>query len=183
MQISIKKPGNQWLVRKERRNLSLNLEEEVKVFKRLGITQLEFAIILIAFVVVAAIIAFTVLSTGEFLVDQARPTPDPAIQSCFSGWDGKTMFVQYRSRDGWRTIPIDPKTAKEAVCKWDLQGARKEFGEAKNKNAFPDNRLCRKAYPLQAFAIFSSFLYRCVSVLMRLVGYSRSKPKRPKGKN
>jgi len=37
-----------------------------------GITALETAIILIAFVVVAAIFAFTVLSTGTFLTERSK---------------------------------------------------------------------------------------------------------------
>ena len=42
--------------------------------KQRGITGLETAIILIAFVVVASVFAFTVLSTGVFWTDRARET-------------------------------------------------------------------------------------------------------------
>ncbi|MFN8596529.1 MAG: archaellin/type IV pilin N-terminal domain-containing protein [Anaerolineae bacterium] len=37
-----------------------------------GVTALETAIILIAFVVVAAVFAFTILSTGNFLTERSK---------------------------------------------------------------------------------------------------------------
>ena len=40
-----------------------------------GITGLETAIVLIAFVVVAAVFAFTVLTTGLFTSEKAKETP------------------------------------------------------------------------------------------------------------
>lgn len=81
-----------------------------------GISKLETAIILIAFVVVASIFAFTILSIGSLLTDQVRPAPDPTVQACFSGWNGGQIYVRYPSSDGSRTVPIDPQTAAAAVC-------------------------------------------------------------------
>ena len=45
-----------------------------------GITALETAIILIAFVVVAAIFAFTVLSTGTFLTEKSKEASYAGLQ-------------------------------------------------------------------------------------------------------
>ena len=45
-----------------------------------GVTALETAIILIAFVVVAAIFAFTVLSTGTFLTERSKEATYAALQ-------------------------------------------------------------------------------------------------------
>ena len=49
-----------------------------------GITALETAIILIAFVVVAAIFAFTVLTTGTFLTEQSKQAAYAGLQQVSS---------------------------------------------------------------------------------------------------
>jgi flagellin FlaB len=56
--------------------LTLSVEENLKNMrtKQRGITGLETAIILIAFVVVASVFAFTVLSTGVFSSERAKET-------------------------------------------------------------------------------------------------------------
>ena len=74
-----------------------------------GITGLETAIILIAFIVVAAVFAFTVMTTGLFSTEKAKTTAQAGIAEASStfapkgavvaesngGWAGPPAFVQW----------------------------------------------------------------------------------------
>src|SRR5512143_672227 len=58
-----------------------------------GITALETAIILIAFVVVAAIFAFTVLSTGTFLTEKSKEAAYGGLQEVRGSLELKGSMV------------------------------------------------------------------------------------------
>ncbi len=58
-----------------------------------GITALETAIILIAFVVVAAIFAFTVLSTGTFLTERSKEAAYAGLQEVRGSVELKSSIV------------------------------------------------------------------------------------------
>ena len=58
-----------------------------------GITALETAIILIAFVVVAAIFAFTVLTTGTFLTERSKEAAYAGLQEVSSSMELKGSVV------------------------------------------------------------------------------------------
>ena len=58
-----------------------------------GITALETAIILIAFVVVAAIFAFTVLTTGTFLTERSKEAAYASLEEVSSSMELKGSVV------------------------------------------------------------------------------------------
>ena len=62
----------------------MNAELNRLIKEERGITALETAIILIAFVVVAAIFAFTVLTTGTFLTEQSKQAAYAGLQEVSS---------------------------------------------------------------------------------------------------
>ena len=62
----------------------MNSELNRLIKEERGITALETAIILIAFVVVAAIFAFTVLTTGTFLTEQSKQAAYAGLQEVSS---------------------------------------------------------------------------------------------------
>ena len=62
-----------------------------------GITALETAIILIAFVVVAAIFAFTVLSTGTFLTEKSKEASYAGLQEVRGSMELKGGIVLSRT--------------------------------------------------------------------------------------
>jgi flagellin FlaB len=64
-----------------------------------GITALETAIILIAFVVVAAIFAFTVLSTGTFLTERSKEAAYSGLQEVRGSMELKGSVVLENSGD------------------------------------------------------------------------------------
>jgi flagellin FlaB len=64
-----------------------------------GITALETAIILIAFVVVAAIFAFTVLSTGTFLTERSKEAAYAGLQEVRGSMELKGSLVLENSGD------------------------------------------------------------------------------------
>jgi flagellin FlaB len=64
-----------------------------------GITALETAIILIAFVVVAAIFAFTVLSTGTFLTERSKEAAYSGLQEVRGSMELKGGVVLENSGD------------------------------------------------------------------------------------
>jgi flagellin FlaB len=64
-----------------------------------GITALETAIILIAFVVVAAIFAFTVLSTGTFLTERSKEAAYAGLQEVRGSMELKGSVVLENSGD------------------------------------------------------------------------------------
>ena len=78
-----------------------------------GITALETAIILIAFVVVAAVFAFTVLSAGTFLTERSEEAAYAGLEEVRGSVERKGDVVAYES-DATYT---DPYTDAEAVGK------------------------------------------------------------------
>ncbi|NQW16396.1 MAG: hypothetical protein HQ478_02815 [Chloroflexi bacterium] len=62
-----------------------------------GITGLETAIILIAFVVVASVFAFTVLSTGIFASERSKETVYAGIQEAQSSIEPRGSIVAYKA--------------------------------------------------------------------------------------
>ena len=70
-----------------------------------GITGLETAIILIAFVVVASVFAFTVLSTGIFASERSKETVFAGLQEARSSLEPRGATVAYKAdRGGTDTI-------------------------------------------------------------------------------
>ena len=70
-----------------------------------GITGLETAIILIAFVVVASVFAFTVLTTGMFASERSKETVYAGIQETKSTLEPRGATVAYKAnRGGTNTI-------------------------------------------------------------------------------
>jgi flagellin FlaB len=65
-----------------------------------GITGLETAIILIAFVVVAAVFAFTVLSTGVFSTERAKETVYSGLEAARSSIEPRGSLIAYRASLG-----------------------------------------------------------------------------------
>jgi flagellin FlaB len=67
-----------------------------KLFKdESGITALETAIILIAFVVVAAIFAFTILSTGTFLTERSKEAAYAGLQEVRGSVEQRGSLIAY----------------------------------------------------------------------------------------
>ena len=64
-----------------------------------GVTALETAIILIAFVVVAAIFAFTILSTGTFLTERSKEAAYAGLQEVRGSMELKGSMVLENSGD------------------------------------------------------------------------------------
>lgn len=71
-----------------------------------GITGLETAIILIAFVVVASVFAFTVLSTGVFSAERSKETIYAGLQEARSSIEPRGSFIAFRGANGSST-PVD----------------------------------------------------------------------------
>ena len=67
---------------------------------RRGITGLETAIILIAFVVVASVFAFTILSTGVFSAERSKDTIYAGLQSARASLEPRGSVVAYRGSNG-----------------------------------------------------------------------------------
>jgi flagellin FlaB len=65
-----------------------------------GITGLETAIILIAFVVVASVFAFTVLSTGIFASERSKETVFAGLSEAKSSIEPRGSVIAYQGRDG-----------------------------------------------------------------------------------
>jgi flagellin FlaB len=65
-----------------------------------GITGLETAIILIAFVVVASVFAFTVLSTGVFSAERSKETIYAGLQEAKSSLEPRGSIVAYTGAHG-----------------------------------------------------------------------------------
>ena len=65
-----------------------------------GITGLETAIILIAFVVVASVFAFTVLSTGVFASERSKETIFAGLAEAKSSLETRGSVVAYKGRNG-----------------------------------------------------------------------------------
>lgn len=65
-----------------------------------GITGLETAIILIAFVVVASVFAFTVLSTGIFSSERSKETVFAGLEEARSSIEPRGSVIAYQGRSG-----------------------------------------------------------------------------------
>ena len=65
-----------------------------------GITGLETAIILIAFVVVASVFAFTVLSTGIFASERSKETVYAGLEEAKSSIEPRGSVIAYKGHDG-----------------------------------------------------------------------------------
>ena len=65
-----------------------------------GITGLETAIILIAFVVVASVFAFTVLSTGVFSAERSKETIYAGLQEARSSLEPRGSLIAYSGGNG-----------------------------------------------------------------------------------
>ncbi len=70
------------------------------VAARRGVTGIETAIILIAFVVVATVFAFTVLSTGVFSAERSKETIYSGLESARSSLEPRGSFVAFRGAHG-----------------------------------------------------------------------------------
>ena len=75
-----------------------------------GITGLETAIILIAFVVVASVFAFTVLSTGIFASERSKETVFSGLEEAKSSIEPRGSVIAYKGR-------IDNSTATDTIYK------------------------------------------------------------------
>lgn len=80
------------------------------VMKQRGITGLETAIILIAFVVVASVFAFTVLSTGVFASERSKETVFAGLEEAKSSIEPRGSVIAYKGR-------VDTSTATDTVYK------------------------------------------------------------------
>ncbi len=87
-----------------------------------GITGLETAIILIAFVVVATVFAFTVLSTGVFSAERSKDTIYSGLQEARSSIEPRGAMISYSGGAGgttqtiWKVIFIvAPAVAGESI--------------------------------------------------------------------
>ena len=75
-----------------------------------GITGLETAIILIAFVVVASVFAFTVLSTGIFASERSKETVFSGLEEAKSSIEPRGSVIAYKGR-------IDTTSATDTIYK------------------------------------------------------------------
>jgi len=79
--------------------------KNTKVGVEKGITGLETAIILIAFVVVASVFAFTVLSTGIFASERSKETVFTGLEEAKSSIEPRGSVIAYKAnRGGTNTI-------------------------------------------------------------------------------
>jgi flagellin FlaB len=75
-----------------------------------GITGLETAIILIAFVVVASVFAFTVLSTGIFASERSKETVFAGLEEAKSSIEPRGSIIAYKGR-------VDTTSATDTIYK------------------------------------------------------------------
>jgi flagellin FlaB len=75
-------------------------KKETKAGAQLGITGLETAIILIAFVVVASVFAFTVLSTGIFASERSKETIFAGLEEAKSSIEPRGSVIAYKANRG-----------------------------------------------------------------------------------
>jgi len=80
--------------------LKLNIDPSISGTKRgeKGITGLETAIILIAFVVVASVFAFTVLSTGIFSSERSKETVYAGLAEAQSSLEPRGSLIAYKGK-------------------------------------------------------------------------------------
>ena len=87
-----------------------------------GITGLETAIILIAFVVVASVFAFTVLSTGIFASERSKETVYAGLEEAKSSIEPRGSVIAYKGR-------IDTTSATDTIYKLSFVVANAIAGE------------------------------------------------------
>ena len=87
-----------------------------------GITGLETAIILIAFVVVASVFAFTVLSTGIFASERSKETVFAGLEEAKSSIEPRGSVIAYKGR-------IDTTSATDTIFKLSFVVANAIAGE------------------------------------------------------
>jgi archaeal flagellin FlaB len=75
-------------------------KSNVRVRSQRGITGLETAIILIAFVVVASVFAFTVLSTGMFASERSKETVYAGLEEAKSSLEPRGSVIAFKGRSG-----------------------------------------------------------------------------------
>jgi archaeal flagellin FlaB len=80
--------------------MSTNKLEILNTRKQRGITGLETAIILIAFVVVASVFSFTVLSTGVFASERSKETVYAGLEEAKSSLEPRGSVIGYKGRAG-----------------------------------------------------------------------------------
>ena len=74
-------------------------------YRQRGITGLETAIILIAFVVVASVFSFTVLSTGVFASERSKETVYAGLEEAKSSLEPKGSVIAYIRTCGHYFVP------------------------------------------------------------------------------
>ncbi len=72
-------------------------------YQQRGITGLETAIILIAFVVVASVFSFTVLSTGVFASERSKETVYAGLEEAKSSLEPRGAMIAFKGRAGSST--------------------------------------------------------------------------------
>ena len=87
-----------------------------------GITGLETAIILIAFVVVASVFAFTVLSTGIFASERSKETVFAGLEEAKSSIEPRGSVVAFKGR-------VDSSSATDTIYKISLVVSNAIAGE------------------------------------------------------
>lgn len=90
-----------------------------------GITGLETAIILIAFVVVASVFAFTVLSTGIFSSERSKETVFAGLDEVRSSLEPRGSVIAYKGRP-------DTDSASDTIYKVTLTVSNAVSGESVN---------------------------------------------------
>ncbi len=85
-------------------------KENSKAGTQKGITGLETAIILIAFVVVASVFAFTVLSTGIFASERSKETVFAGLEEAKSSIEPRGSTIAYKGR-------VDTTSATDTIFK------------------------------------------------------------------
>ena len=88
-----------------------------------GITGLETAIILIAFVVVASVFAFTVLSTGIFASERSKETVFAGLEEAKSSIEPRGSVIAYKGR-------VDTTSATDTIYKLSFVVANAIAGES-----------------------------------------------------
>ena len=78
-------------------------KKSAKAESQKGITGLETAIILIAFVVVASVFAFTVLSTGIFASERSKETVYAGLEEAKSSIEPRGSVIAFKGRVGTST--------------------------------------------------------------------------------
>ena len=81
----------------------MNNSKPETTYQQRGITGLETAIILIAFVVVASVFSFTVLSTGVFASERSKETVYAGLEEAKSSLEPRGAMIAFKGRAGTTT--------------------------------------------------------------------------------